>query len=113
MLPRMRTLLVVALGLAASCAGLTCDQNKKEAINRMNAGIDYAKARAYTPAEKELEAATSLDQSNHQAAYALGQVYSDQKKWEKAADAFSLAVKFNPEDAMYHYKLGQALFESN
>ncbi len=104
---------VVVLGFAASCAGLTCDQNKKESIVRMNAGIDYAKARAFTPAEKELEAATSLDQSNHQAAYALGQVYADQKKWDKAADAFSLAVKNNPDDAMYHYKLGQSLFESN
>ncbi len=108
-----RSVLIVTLGLAASCAGLTCDQNKKESIVRMNAGIDYAKARAFSPAEKELEAATSLDPSNHQAAYALGQVYSDQKKWEKAADAYSLAVKFNAEDAMYHYKLGQALFESD
>jgi tetratricopeptide (TPR) repeat protein len=117
MLPGMRTpnwrtpALVAVLGCAASCAGLTCDQNKKESIVRMNAGIDYAKARAFSPAEKELEAATSLDQSNHQAAYALGQVYSDQKKWDKAADAFSLAVKNNTDDAMYHYKLGQALFE--
>jgi tetratricopeptide (TPR) repeat protein len=105
-------ILVVVLGLAASCAGLTCDQNKKESIVRMNAGIDAAKARAFQTAEKELEAATSLDQQNHQAAYALGQVYADQKKWDKSADAFSLAVKNNPDDAMYHYKLGQALFES-
>jgi tetratricopeptide (TPR) repeat protein len=105
--------LVIVLGVAASCAGLTCDQNKKESIVRMNAGIDFAKARSFASAEKELEAATSLDQVNHQAAYALGQVYADQKKWEKAADAFSLAVKNNADDPMYHYKLGQALFESN
>lgn len=107
------SLLVVVLGLAASCAGLTCDQNKKESIVRMNAGIDNAKARAFGQAEKELEAAVSLDQSNHQAAYALGQVYADQKKWDKAADAFSLALKSFSDDTMYHYKLGQALFETN
>jgi tetratricopeptide (TPR) repeat protein len=112
MLPAMRTVSVVALGLAASCAGLTCDQNKKESIVRMNAGVDYAKARAFAPAEKELEAATSLDESNHQAAYALGQVLSDQKKWDKASTAFGMAVKANPDDPMYHYKLGQSLFES-
>jgi len=110
---RTTPILVVLLGAAASCAGLTCDQNKKESIVRMNAGIDFAKSRAFTSAEKELEAATSLDQQNHQAAYALGQVYSDQKKWDKAADAFTLAVKNNPDDAMYHYKLGQAVFETN
>src|SRR5262249_40269190 len=106
----MRTPIIIVLGLAASCAGLTCDQNKKESIVRMNAGIDFLRAGAYPSAEKELEAATSLDQSNHQAAYALGQVYAKQRNWEKAGDAYSLAVKFNAEDAMYHYKLGEALF---
>jgi tetratricopeptide (TPR) repeat protein len=110
---RAQTLWIVGLGLWASCAGLTCDQNKKESIVRMNAGIDFLRAGAYPSAEKELEAATSLDQSNHQAAYALGQVYAKQKNWEKAADAFSLAVKFDTDDAMYHYKLGEALFESD
>src|SRR5215831_1447553 len=104
--------LVLVLGAAASCTGMTCDQNKKESIVRMNAGVDAAKARVYDNAEKELEAATSLDQTNHLAAYSLGQVYAERKKWDKAADAFTLAVKNNGDDPMYHYKLGQALFEA-
>ena len=104
---------VVLLGLAAGCAGLTCDAQKKESIVRMNAGIEFAKSRAYGQAEKELEAATTLYPAHHQAAFALGQVYADQQKWEKAIDAFSLAVKHNAQDAMYRYKLGQALFESD
>jgi tetratricopeptide (TPR) repeat protein len=104
---------IAALGCVASCAGLTCDSQKKESIVRMNEGIQFAKSKAFGQAEKELEAATTLYPSNHQAAYALGQVYADQKKWEKAIDAFSLAVKHNNDDAMYRYKLGQAFFESN
>lgn len=112
MWPNSRILIAV-LGVVAGCSGLTCDQNKKQSILRMNAGTDFAKARAFAAAEKEFEAATSLDQANHQAAYGLGQVYADQKKWDKAVGAFSSAVKFNPDDAMYHYKLGQALFESD
>jgi tetratricopeptide (TPR) repeat protein len=103
---------VLVLGLAAGCAGLTCDAQKKESIVRMNAGINFAKSSAWAQAEKELEAATTLYPAHHQAAFALGQVYADQDKWEKAIDAFSLAVKHNPNDAMYRYKLGQALFES-
>jgi lipopolysaccharide biosynthesis regulator YciM len=109
----MRNLIIVALGVAAGCAGLTCDQNKKESIVRMNAGVDFAKAKAYSQAEKELEAATTLNPANEQAAYALGQVYADQEKWEKAIDAFSLAAKNNSGDAMFHYKLGQAYYESD
>jgi tetratricopeptide (TPR) repeat protein len=90
---------------------MTCDSNKKESIVRMNRGVDFAKAKAFSQAEKELEAATTLNPANHQAAFSLGQVYADQKKWEKAIDAFSLAVKDEPTEAMYHYKLGQAYFE--
>jgi tetratricopeptide (TPR) repeat protein len=111
----MRTHLIAAtfLGVIAGCAGMTCDSNKKESIVRMNEGIEFAKSRAWGQAEKELEAATTLNPDNHQAAYALGQVYADQKKWEKAIDAFSLAVKGSPQDAMYRYKLGQSLFEGD
>jgi tetratricopeptide (TPR) repeat protein len=103
----------ILLGLAAGCAGMTCDTQKKESIVRMNEGIQFAKSKAFGQAEKELEAATTLYPANHNAAYALGQVYADQKKWEKAIDAFSLAVKSNGNDAMYRYKLGQSLFEAD
>jgi tetratricopeptide (TPR) repeat protein len=79
----------------------------------MNAGIEAAKAKAFGPAEKELEAATTLDPTNHQAAYALGQVYYDQKKYDKAIDAFTLAAKHEETQAMYHYKLGEAFYKSD
>jgi tetratricopeptide (TPR) repeat protein len=106
----------IALGILAAiagCANLTCDSQKKEAILRMNAGVDAEKAKAYGVAEKELEAATTLDPTNSHAAYELGQVYAAQKKYEKAIDAFSLAVKHESDDAMYHYKLGEAYFNAN
>jgi tetratricopeptide (TPR) repeat protein len=109
----MRNLTIIVLGLLAGCAGMTCDSNKKESILRMNQGVDAAKAKAFGQAERELEAATTLHPANHQAAFALGQVYADQKKWEKAIDAFSLAVKHHGGDAMYHYRLGQAYYEAD
>lgn len=109
----MRNLTILVLGILAGCAGMTCDSNKKESILRMNQGVDAAKAKAFGQAERELEAATTLYPGNHQAAFALGQVYADQKKWEKAIDAFSLAVKHNAGDAMYHYRLGQAYYEAD
>jgi integrase len=49
--PAMRNLIIVALGIAAGCAGMTCDQNKKESIVRMNAGVDFAKAKGWRSGE--------------------------------------------------------------
>jgi tetratricopeptide (TPR) repeat protein len=96
-----------------SCGNLTCSREKKESVERLNAGVGFAKARNFPAAAKELEAAVTLDPQNHEAAFALGQVYADDKKWDKAIDAFSAAAKYNPEDAMYRYRLGQAYFEAD
>jgi tetratricopeptide (TPR) repeat protein len=100
-------------GFLASCGNLTCDQTKKEAINRMNAGIEFANKGALPSAEKELEAAKSMDPKNHSAAYNLGQVYSQQKKWDKAIDAYSAAITQHDGEPMYHYKLAQAFYEAD
>ncbi len=103
---------IALLASVVGCGNLTCDNDKKQSIVRQNAGVDFAKAKAFGSAEKELEAATVLDKENHAAAYSLGQVYAEQKKWDKAVDAFSLATQANDIDPMYHYKLGQALYET-
>jgi len=99
--------------LLVGCANLTCDKNVKESIVRANQGVNLAKAKAYGAAEKELETAVTLDPRNHFAAFNLGQVYSDQSKWDKAADAFAKAVKEIPDEAMYRYRLARALYESD
>jgi tetratricopeptide (TPR) repeat protein len=97
--------------LLASCGNLTCDPDKKESIERMNAGVDFAKRKSWALAEKELEQAVTLNPENHEANYALGQVYEEQKNWEKAVRAFENAIKYDASEAMYHYKLGKAYFE--
>jgi tetratricopeptide (TPR) repeat protein len=102
---------VLLFGLAASCGNLTCDENKKESLTRMNAGVEHAQTSSFASAEKELELATTLDPTNHAAAFNLGTVYVTQKKWDKAVDAFAAAVKFNDSDPMYHYHLGHSYFE--
>jgi len=99
-----------ALALAG-CGNLTCDQQKQSAIKHMNTGVEAANSQSFATAEKELETALSMDPENHRAAYALGQVYIEQRKWDKAETALETATKFNPKDAMYQYHLGHARFE--
>jgi tetratricopeptide (TPR) repeat protein len=109
---RMRWCKWAALLAFVGCGNLTCSREKKESIERLNAGITFAKARNLSAAAKELEAAVTLDPTNHEAAFNLGQVYADEKKWDKAIDAFSQAAKHLNDDAMYRYKLGYAYFEA-
>ena len=109
---RMRWCKWAVLLAFVGCGNLTCSREKKESIERLNAGITFAKARNLSAAAKELEAAVTLDPTNHEAAFNLGQVYADEKKWDKAIDAFSQAAKHLPDDAMYRYKLGYAYFEA-
>lgn len=104
-------LMFLAFGLIAGCGNLTCDQNRQQSIKHMNAGIEAATTASYASAEKELQLASTLDPENHAAAYHLGQVYVTQKKWDKAVEALSVAVKHNDGDAMYHYHLGHAYLE--
>lgn len=101
----------VLLSAIAGCGNLTCDQQKKESIKHMNAGVEAFNSAAFAKAEKELELATTLDPQNHRAAYNLGLVYIEQRKWDKASNALEVAVKFNPTDPMYRYHLGHAYLE--
>lgn len=123
--------------LVASCSNLECDQQKQRSIEAMNSGIEAAKTQSYPMAIQKLQLALQLDPSNHTAAYNLGMVYvqqtdsrcrdldpsdtSEQMKdrisqcrqlWDNAADAFKQAVKYADDDALYHYYLGRAYYES-
>jgi tetratricopeptide (TPR) repeat protein len=104
---------VVGLAWLWGCAGLTCDQQKKESINRLNKGVDFFHVKAYPAAEQEFQAATTLDPENHVAAYELGQVFAAEKKWDRAIDAYAQAVKHNERNEMYHYYLGLAYYEGD
>jgi len=96
--------------LALSACG---DKDRTESIEANNKGVALMKNKSYSTAIKAFRKATSIDPSNHQAWYHLGLVLGEgQSKWKDAADAFAEAVKNHDTDAMYHYKLGQALYRA-
>lgn len=103
-----KTLVVCVLVALGACV----DQARNTSIEHMNKGVDYYQAKEFSRAIKELKTATSLYPDNHAAWYALGIVHGTQKEWKDAADALGEAVKYNANEAMYHYKLGQALYNS-
>jgi Tfp pilus assembly protein PilF len=110
-------LVASALGLAcALCsvwvAGGCGDRDLNASIEKMNKGVESFKAGQAQAAEKDLEEATTLAPQNFQAWYNLGVVRGELKKWDKAAEAFSNAVKNHENDAIYHYRLGFAYLQS-
>jgi tetratricopeptide (TPR) repeat protein len=124
---RLRTVAkVVLLASIASCAQLECDQQKQDSMEANNRGVQKSKAGSQADAVKDFEMALTLDGANHEAAYNLGQLHMNQANskcmadkahaeclalWDKAAKAFEQAAKNSPDDAMYHFRLGQSLYE--
>ncbi|MFH0903060.1 MAG: tetratricopeptide repeat protein [Pseudomonadota bacterium] len=104
-------LLAGLVGLIAGCGNLTCSQRKRESIQHMNQGVESAVSQSYATAQRELELAMTLDPENHRAAFQLGQVYLQQKQWDKAVDVLTTAIKYQNGDPMYHYHLGHAYLE--
>jgi tetratricopeptide (TPR) repeat protein len=58
--------------------------------------------------EKYLKRAITLDDRLAGAHFQLGVLYSDQEKKAEAIGEFEQAIKYEPENAKYHYRLGQA-----
>lgn len=103
-----RRLGFVLLLAAASCG----DKEMNSSIEEMNAGVDLAETGQFAAAEGRLKKAVSLREDNYQAWDLLGQVSETQRKWEEAVKAYATAVRYQPEEAMYRYRLGHAHFEA-
>lgn len=84
------------------------DKERHASIEAMNEGIKAAQLNSYTAAIKHLKKAVAKYPDNHQALYTLGQIYSDQKKWDKAVEALEGAIRVKKDDAMYQMLLGIA-----
>jgi tetratricopeptide (TPR) repeat protein len=123
----VKTIQVTLFFGVASCAGLECDADKRQSIEHSNRGVELMSKQSQNEATKEFELALQLDPQNQLAAYNLGQLLAQQADgkcrqapgsrecidlYDKAANAFSQAVKQNDKDAMYVYKLGNAQYES-
>jgi tetratricopeptide (TPR) repeat protein len=107
----MRRIAPLALTGALVVSACT-DADRNESIEAMNRGIDHVQQQSFATALKEFDKAVTLYAENHQAWYSAGQVHAQGQDWKAASEAFANAVKHNPKEAMYHYRLGQALYES-
>lgn len=84
------------------------DKEKHASIEAMNEGIKAAQLNSYSAAIKHLKKAIAKYPDNHQALYTLGQIYSDQGKWDEAVKSLEGAVRVKKNDAMYQMLLGIA-----
>lgn len=101
--------LAVLLALVLSAC---VDQDERRSIELMNEGVEAFDVGEESMALEALESSTTYHRENHRAWFTLGQVHAAREEWEDAADAFDEAVALQPDDAMYQYRLGEALVES-
>jgi tetratricopeptide (TPR) repeat protein len=107
----MRTL-IYTFALVASFTLSGCpDHDQHASIEQMNEGIKAAQLNSFAAATKHLKEATRLYPDNHQAWYTLGQIYSDQKKWEEAVTVLNEAVRIKGSDPMYQMLAGIAHYQ--
>ena len=111
----VRSLLALSLVLGMGSGSLTAcgDNDQKESKKLANEAVQAAGQGQLTEAEELLEKATATYRDNHNAWYNLGFVREQMKEYEGAAEAYSEAARVKDSDAMYHYKLGKAYWNSN
>lgn len=107
--PGLILVISLAFGSVAACG----DKSEKESISLANEAVDAANQGRMTEAKELLEKATAAYRDNHNAWYNLGQIRDTMKQFEEAAEAYSEAARVKDDDAMYHYKLGKAYWNSN
>lgn len=91
--------------LLAGCG----DRDLKASIEKNEEAARLFESGQYTAAERKFSEAVSLKEENHLAWYNLGQTREKLDKFKEASEAYAQAVKFKPDDAMYHYLLGKTL----
>src|SRR5689334_5406684 len=98
MVRRMKPTLTAAVLLVA--AG--CYQERNKSIEMMNHGVEMGRQKLYDSAIRDLQQAIQIDPTNAAAHYNLGIVFKDQKKWDKAAEAYSNALKYDMDNPALH-----------
>lgn len=85
-----------------------CGEYNREAVESNNQGMALLRANRYADAREKFQRAAEEDRRFDQPLYNLALTYIRQKDWQNAADALSRAIMRNPNNADYHYQLGNA-----
>lgn len=85
-----------------------CGEYNREAVESNNQGMALLRANRYADAREKFQRAAEEDRRFDQPLYNLALTYIRQKDWQNAADALSRAITRNPNNADYHYQLGNA-----
>lgn len=96
-----------ALALISASA---CSEYNREAVESNNQGMAFLRANRYADAREKFNRAAEEDRRFDQPLYNLALTYIRQKDWTNAVDALSRAISRNPNNADYHYQLGNAHF---
>jgi tetratricopeptide (TPR) repeat protein len=106
---KARTALTVALlgVLASGCP----DKDKHESIELTRKGVEAFNNDSWDRAIQHFKDATHKHQGNHLAWYSMGEAQAKQEDWKEAAESYAEALKHSSGNAMYHLRLGMALYE--
>ena len=97
-------------GLWLMTSGVTCDQDRALAVQRLNEGLAAYKRGQTQDAVAKLKEAAQADADFAKPRYQLGQIY--EMKYEDAREAerfYRAALDIHPERAEYGYALGRLL----
>jgi len=107
----MKATTTLCAALLAVLLGGCPDKAKNESIELTNKGVDAFNHESWDRAIQFFKDATHKHDGNHFAWYSMGEVYAKTESWKEAADAYQEAVKHKSSEAMYHLRLGMALYE--
>jgi tetratricopeptide (TPR) repeat protein len=102
---RVGVFLVVALAVGG------CSEHNREAIESNNQGMALLRANRYADAREKFQRAAEEDPRYDVPLYNLALAFIRQRDWSNAADALSRAISRNPNNAEYHYRLGDAHYQ--
>jgi tetratricopeptide (TPR) repeat protein len=102
-----RAVIAALVLLAAGCP----DQSKNDSKKLLSEANKAYGQKQYDTAITAYDKAIEKWDGNHLAYYGLGGSYIGRQEWDKAADAFSNAVRLAPEQPMYQMFYGVSLFE--
>jgi tetratricopeptide (TPR) repeat protein len=97
--------------LVVLCAAGCPNQSRNESKTLLAQGNKENGQKQYDSAITSYQRAVEKWSDNHLAYYGMGGAYAGRSEWDKAADAFSNAVRLAPEQAMYQMWYGIALYE--